>query len=119
MSTPLDPYSVPDEFAERFLQVREMAEALRKPGTGSFLVMLTKYIIESEAYSTSGLTVSPTATPNFSQTQTGFTCDAVFSPDLLTPNALRGKTVDHGRVTVRLEARLADIIMIVAMQPEA
>lgn len=119
MSTPVDPYSVPDDLAERFLQVREIAEALRKPGTGSFLVMLTKYIIEGEAYAASALTVSPTATPNFSQTQTGFTCDAFFSPDLLTPNALQGKTAHHGRVTVRLEARLADIIMIVPMQPGA
>ena len=115
MSSPVDPYSVPEELAERFLQVQEMAAALRKPGAGSYMVMLTKYVIEGETYAASGLTVSPTATPNFAQTQTGFSCDAFFSPDLLTPSALRGKTAQHGRVIVRLEASLEDIFMIVPM----
>lgn len=115
MSTPVDPYAVPDELAERFVQVKAMAEALRTPGAGSFFVMLTRYTIEGEEYFASALTVSPTATPNLVQTQAGFTCDAFFPPGLLRPNALRGKRKRGGKVAVRLEVHLADIIQILAM----
>jgi hypothetical protein len=75
--------------------------------------MLTQYFIEGEPYGASALTVSATATPNLIQTQDGFVCDAFFPPELLTATALRGKAEHDGVVTVRLEARLEDIIQIV------
>lgn len=112
MSTPVDPYAVPDHLAERFLQVKAMVEALQKPNPPRFFVSLTAYNIEGELYRASGLTVSNTATPNLVQTQTGFVCDAFFRTDLLTPHAIRGKEVRHGLVPVRLAVELEDILMI-------
>jgi hypothetical protein len=113
MSTPVDPYAVPDHLAARFVEVKRMAEALQAPGAPRFFVMLTRYIIEGEPYGASGLTVSNTATPNLVQTQTGFVCDATFPPHLLSPTGRRrGKRERHGGITVRLEALLEDIIQI-------
>jgi hypothetical protein len=112
MSTPVDPYAVPEPVAERFLQVKAMVEALQKPNPPRFFVTLTAYNIEGERYRASALTVSNTATPNLFQTQTGFVCDAFFSPDLLTPHARRGKKVQHGLVPVRLTVELEDILRI-------
>jgi hypothetical protein len=110
MSTPVDPYAVPDHLAERFLQVKAMVEALQTPSTDRFYVMLTAYYIEGEGYRASGLTMSKTATPNLVQTQTGFVCDAFFRPELLTDHARRGKKVQRGLVAVRLAVELEDII---------
>jgi hypothetical protein len=113
MSTPVDPYAVPDHLAERFLDVRAMAEALTSPDSPEFFVLLTQYFIEGTAYMASGLTVSATATPNLVQTQTGFVCEATFPTELLAPDALRGKTIHDGTATVTLEARLEDILQII------
>jgi hypothetical protein len=115
MSTPLDPYAVPDHLATRFLEVKAMVEALQASDPPKFLVMLTRYFIEGEEYHASALTVSATATPNLVQTQIGFVCDAFFSPELLTPAALRGKREHSGLVTVRLAVRLDDIMQIIAL----
>jgi hypothetical protein len=115
MSGPLDPYAVPDELATRFLHVQEMARAMQAPDPPGFFVMLTRYFIEGEAYGASGLSVSATATPNLTQTQTGFVCDAFFAPELLTDTALRGKRAEGGRIRVRVEVRLEDILQIVAV----
>src|SRR5881398_3321691 len=92
-----------------------MARAVQALDAPEFFVMLTRYYIESESYGASGLTVSATATPNLTQTQTGFVCDAFFAPELLSPTALRGKQAEGGRVRVRLEVRLEDVLQIVAM----
>ncbi len=112
MSEEVDPYAVPDHLAERFVEVKAMAELLRAPDPHTFFVMLTRYFIEGEEYRASALTVSPTATPNLRQTQTGFVCDAFFAPRLLSAIALRGKREEDGLVTVQLSAQLEDIISI-------
>lgn len=112
MSKPVDPYSVPDELASRFLEVKAMAEALSRPDAPQFLVILTRYYLHGVPYDASALTVSPTATPNLVQTQTGFVCEASFPPELLAPETLRGKKVRDGVATVSLEARLEDVIQI-------
>ncbi len=115
MSIPVDPYAVPDHLAERFLQIKSMAEAMQAPNPPRFFVILNAYKIEGEVYRASGLTVSKTATPNLVQTQTGFVCDASFSPELLTPRARRGKKKQHGLITVRLAVQLEDIFGITAV----
>lgn len=115
MSTPVDPYAVPDHLARRFLDVRAMAEALRSPNPPEFFVLLTQYFIEGTSYLASGLTVSATATPNFVQTQNGFVCDATFPTELLAPNALVGKTITDGSATVSLEARLEDVLQVLGL----
>jgi hypothetical protein len=116
MSTPVDPYAVPDHLAERFLEVKGMVEALQRPNPPRFHVILRAYNIEGEMYHASGLTVSKTATPNLVQTQTGFVCHAFFSPELITPNGRRGKKVQHGQITVRLAVELEDIFGIFTIQ---
>ncbi len=111
MSMPLDPYAVPDHLAERFLQVKAMAEALQKPNPPRFFVSLTEYNIEGELYRASALTVSNTATLNF--VQTGFVCDAFFPPDMITPNGRRGKKIrKNGTIAVRLAVELENILSI-------
>lgn len=115
MSAPVDPYAVPDHLAERFLQVKAMAEALQAADPPQFFVMLVRYFIEGEEYLASALTVSATRTPNLIQTQTGFACDAYFPPDLLTPSTLRGKQQEGEVVKVRLTAQLEDILQIVTI----
>ncbi len=115
MSTPVDPYAVPDHLAARFLDVRAMADALQSANAPEFFVLLTQYFIEGTSYAASGLTVSATATPNLVQTQTGFVCDATFPTELLAPNALRGKTIQDGTATVTLEAHLDDILQIIGI----
>ncbi|GAA4348905.1 hypothetical protein [Angustibacter luteus] len=115
MSTPVDPYAVPDELATRFLEVKAMAEALTGPEAAQFFVMLTSYSLHGMAYGATALTVSRTATPNLVQTQTGFTCDASFSPDLLAPATLRAARIEGDLATVALEARLEDIIQILRL----
>jgi len=112
MSTPVDPYAVPEHLAQRFLQVKAMAEALRAPNPPQFFVMMTRYFIEGEEYRASALTVSETATPNLVQTQTGFVCDAFFPPHLLSPSAVRGKHKEGEVFRVRLAAQLEDILQI-------
>ena len=115
MSTPVDPYAVPDHLAERFVEVRRMVEALQSPTPPDFFVVLTQYFIEGTPYAATALSVSATATPNLVQTQTGFVCDATFPTELLAPNALRGKTIRDGMATVNLEAHLADILQIIGL----
>lgn len=112
MTEPVDPYAVPDHLAERFVQVKAMAGALRAPDPPTFFVLLIRYFIEGEEYRASALTVSATATPNLVQTQTGFVCDAFFAPELLSANARRGKHEENGVIRVRLSAELEDIIQI-------
>jgi hypothetical protein len=113
MSATVDPYAVPDDLAARFVEVKRMVEALQAPGAPRFFVMLVRYVIAGESYRASGLTASKTATPNLVQTQTGFLCDATFSPDLLSPAGRRsGRPERGGDITVRLEALLEDIIAI-------
>jgi hypothetical protein len=113
MSGPVDPYAVPDEVATQFLQVRQMVAALQSPEPPGFFVILTRYFIEGESYGASGLTVTATGTPNLTQTQTGFVCDAFFAPEMLSATARKGRKPEHGQIRVRLEARLEDILQIV------
>lgn len=115
MSTPVDPYAVPDHLAKRFLDVRAMADALKSPDSPEFFVLLTQYFIEGTPYIASGLTVSATATSNLVQTQTGFVCDATFPTELLATDALRGKAIYDGAATVTLEAHLEDILQIISV----
>lgn len=115
MSASVDPYAVPDHLATRFLEVRSMAEALRSENPPRFFVLMTQYFIAGTPYAASALTVSATGTPNLTQTQTGFVCEATFPTELLAPNALRGATIRDGAATVKLEAHLEDILQILPL----
>lgn len=99
--------------------VKEMIRMLNSQETSKVHVMLLKYYIDTEPYSTSALTVSEATTPNLLETPEGFKCDAFFSPDMLRPQAKQGKTVINGVIRVSLYVNLDDILRIFAMSENA
>lgn len=106
-----------DRLAEMAVQVRAVARALRQPHAPSFMILLLTYRINGEKYSTTGLTISASATPNFAVTPAGFECDAFFPSELLTQQSMDSGTVENGSVRVRLAVRLKDIIKVVPLTP--
>jgi len=95
--------------------VKEMIEMLNSQETSRFHVMLLKYYIDTEPYSTSALTVSQASTPNIHETPHGFECETFFPPDMLRPEEKDGKEVINGVVKVSLYVNLDDILGIYAM----
>src|SRR5438093_5981307 len=59
--------------------VKEMIRMLNSQESSRFHVMLFKYYIDTEPYSTSALTISQASTPNMREAPNGFECDAFFS----------------------------------------
>jgi len=112
MTEPIDPYAIPDEHAEIYLAIKRMAELLAADPGREFFVATSRYWIEGDPYETVGLGVSQSTTPNLIQTQTGFTCDAFFAPEMLRPAARPRVETAEGVVQVRLEMRMEDIWMI-------
>jgi hypothetical protein len=104
---------MPEENRERKSHaVKEMIRMLNAQESSQFHVMLFKYYIDTEPYSTSALTVSEATTPNMRETPNGFECDAFFPPDTLRPQEKHGKTVINGVIRVSLYVNLDDIIGI-------
>jgi hypothetical protein len=110
--TASNPHAARDRLAETALQVGSMARALSQPDPPVFMVLLFTYLVEGQEYSTTGLTVSATATPNLVVTRAGFECDAFFAPELLESHVREGKDLVDGSIRVRLAVRLRDIIQI-------
>jgi hypothetical protein len=111
---------VPEENREKKSHaVKEMIRMLNSQETSKVHVMLLKYYIDTEPYSTSALTVSEATTPNLLETPEGFKCDAFFLPDMLRPQEKQGKTVINGVIRVSLYVNLDDIIRIFAMSENA
>lgn len=113
-----NPNTLSEEDFARFFAVKNMIDLLQTPSPPVFMVLLFTYYIEGELYHASGLTVSPHHTPNIRQTQTGFECDTIFTPDMITPNGRRGKEVLNGRIKVRMRVDLKDIRMIIGALEE-
>jgi hypothetical protein len=107
-----NPHAARDRLADVALQVGSMARALSQPNPPAFMVLLLTYLVEGQEYSTTGLTVSATATPNLVVTRTGFECDTFFAPDLLESHVREGKESVDGFVRVRVAVRLRDILQI-------
>jgi hypothetical protein len=104
---------VPETNREKKSQaVKEMIRMLNSQESPRFHVMLLQYYIDTEAYSTSALTVSEATTPNLLETPEGFKCDAFFSPDMLRSLAKEGKEVINGVIRVSLYVNLDDVIGI-------
>jgi hypothetical protein len=110
--TASNPYETRDRLADMALQIGSMARALSQPDPPAFMVLLLTYLVEGQECSTTGLTVSATATPNLVVTRTGFECDAFFAPDLLESHVREGKDLVDGSVRVRVAVRLRDILQI-------
>ncbi|XVV10952.1 hypothetical protein ACQP2X_39860 [Actinoplanes sp. CA-131856] len=104
-----------DRLAQIYLDVQGMARALARPGAPSFMILLSKYVIDGEEYSATGLTVSPEATPNLRQTASGFECDASFLPDQLAPSSSQGKEIVNGEIVVRMTVYLRDIAQVIPL----
>jgi hypothetical protein len=95
--------------------VKEMIKMFNSQESSQFHVMLFKYYIDTEPYSTSALTVTQATTPNMRETPNGFECDAFFPPDMLRPQEKQGKEEINGAIKVRLYVRLDDIVSIFSM----
>src|SRR6266498_3157374 len=96
-----------------------MIEMLNSQDSSRFHVMLLKYYIDTEPYSTSALTVSQACTPNLLETPEGFKCDAFFPPNMLRPQEKQGKTAINGVIRVSLYVNLDGIIGIFSMTENA
>jgi len=92
--------------------IKEMVKMLNSQKSSQFHVMLFKYYIDTESYSTSALTVSQACTPNMRETPNGFECDAFFPPDMLRPQQREGKEVINGVIRVSLYVNLDDVVAI-------
>ena len=95
--------------------IKEMIKMLNSQKSSQFHVMLFEYYIDTELYSTSGLTVSQASTPNIRETPNGFECDAFFPPDMLRPGQREGKEIINGVMKVSLYVNLDDIVAIYAI----
>ena len=94
------------------LAVKEMIRMLNSQESSQFHVMLFKYYIDTEPYSTSALTVSQSLTPNMRETPNGFECDAFFPPDMLTAELQEDKELINGVIKVSLYVNLDDVVGI-------
>ena len=92
--------------------VKEMIEMVNAPNSSEFHVMLFKYYIDTEPYSTSALAVSQACTPNIREAPDGFECDAFFPPEMLRSQEKDGKEVINGTIKVRLYVNLDDVVGI-------
>jgi hypothetical protein len=92
--------------------VKEMIRKLNSQESSRFHIMLFKYYIDTEPYSTSALTISQASTPNMREAPNGFECDAFFPPDMLRPEEKEGKKVINGVIQVRLYVNVDDIVGI-------
>ena len=90
----------------------EMIEMLNSGGSSQFHVMLFKYYIDTEPYSTSALAVSQASTPNMREAPNGFECDAFFPPEMLRSEEKEGKEIINGTIKVRLYVKLDDVVGI-------
>jgi hypothetical protein len=98
----------------KFRAVQEMIEMLNSLESSQFHVMLFKYYIDTEPYSTSALTVSHVCTPNIREAPNGFECDAFFPPEMLRSQEKEGKEEINGTIKVRLYVNLDDVVGICA-----
>jgi hypothetical protein len=94
--------------------VKEMIKMLNSQELSQFHVMLFKYYIDTEPYSTSALTVSRVCTPYSRVAPSGFECDSFFPPEMLRSVEKDGKEEINGIIKVRLYVSLDDIVGIVA-----
>ena len=92
--------------------VKEMIEMVNAPNSSEFHVMLFKYYIDTEPYSTSALAVSQACTPNIREAPNGFESDAFFPPEMLRSQEKDGKEVINGTIKVRLYVKLDDVVGI-------
>jgi hypothetical protein len=103
--------------AERISVIERMISSLQAEENRQYYVGLVGYYIEGIPYSASGLSVDSNATPDIDQTDAGFSCTAMFEPNLLDPSTVQkngvveldiGGQIKHV-VRVRMEVMFDDI----------
>jgi hypothetical protein len=103
--------------AKRAAVISSMISSLRRGEDRKYYVGLVGYYIEGIPYSASGLSVDLTATPDICPTDGGFTCTAMFPPEMIQPETVKAigiEKIDVGGqirdvVRVRLEVMMHDI----------
>ena len=113
----IDRSSAEDRAAKRTSVIDSMISSIVNHEDRRYFVGLVGYYIEGSRYSASGLSVNLFATPDICRTDAGFTCSAMFPPDLLEPRTVKAKgmtKLDLGgqvrnAVRVRLEVMMDDV----------
>ena len=103
--------------AKRAAVISSMISSLRSGEDRKYYVGLVGYYIEGIPYSSSGLSVDLTATPDICQTDGGFACTAMFPPELIQPDTVKANGIEkitvggqiRNFVRVRLEVMMHDI----------
>jgi hypothetical protein len=103
--------------ARRAAVISTMISSLKRGESREYYVGLVGYHIEGIPYSATGLSVSPTATPDIDLSDVSFSCTAFFPPELLSPTTVNAKgtiqKMDGNQVVelvpVRLEVKLGEV----------
>jgi len=97
--------------------ISSMISSLRRGEDRKYYVGLVGYYIEGIPYSSSGLSVDLTATPDICQTDGGVACTAMFPPEMIQPDTVKANGIEkiavggqiRNFVRVRLEVMMHDI----------
>jgi hypothetical protein len=113
----IDRNSAENLSAKRANVIDSMISSIVNHEERRYFVGLVGYYIEGSRYSASGLSVNLFATPDICRTDAGFTCSAMFPPDLLEPRTVKAKGITkitvggqvRDAVRVRLEVMIDDV----------
>ena len=94
--------------ANRAAIIDKMISRLRQGEDRQYFAGLVEYYIEGIRYSASGLTVDSQATQDLRQTEHGFACTAMFSPDMLEPDTVK----TNGIIKVNVAGQIREVVQV-------
>ena len=97
-----------DVAAKRAAAISSMVSSLRNGEDRAYFVGLVGYYIEGIPYSSSGLSVDLSATQNIRETDVGFSCAAMFAPNLLEPSTVKA----NGITKIEVGGQIKDIVVV-------
>ena len=88
--------------------IDKMISSLRRGGDHRYFVGLVGYYIEGVPYSASGLSVDSGATQDIQRTENGFTCIAMFPPELLEPDTVK----TNGTIKIKVGGQIREVVRV-------
>jgi hypothetical protein len=88
--------------------IDKMISSLRRGGGHRYFVGLVGYYIEGVPYSASGLSVDSGATQDIQRTENGFSCTAMFPPELLEPDTVK----TNGTIKIKVGGRIREVVRV-------
>ena len=86
--------------------IDKMISSLRRGGDRRYFVGLVGYYIEGVPYSASGLSVDSGATHDIRRTKDGFTCTAMFPPELVEPDTVKA----NGTIKIEAGGQIKEVV---------